>query len=645
MHLFINFRYTGKNLRHKLLVGFIISLFFLITAGSIFSLQYLTIASASDGKPDAVNTDRSSRTVSFTEVSTGLPSTGEYNFIAFGDINSDSEIDFAFGGEDYGSANTVGLKTYIGNGGISWSSASAGLWTSNSWGGLALVDADEDGYTELYATDEHWGTDNSSGLKVWEYRSGAWTDSTAHVNSPFTNGNPDNVVLTNITGDSKIDMVLCTQTGLKYYENNGGNPVTWNEVSTGLPTGPEYTALAVTDMNKDGLKDIVASDYSSGKHLFVQLASGDAWAEYSSGLTASGNVLGVAVGDVNNDTHMDIMFGTSLDGLKCWLGNSGGGSGGTAFSWTDGSSNLATNYRYAQIQLVDIDLDGDLDLVAPSAEGDKGIEIYLGNGNTNPGLVMGWTLASNTNLVSSGDWYGSNCHDINKDGFLDIVAASWGDGVKAYLNDLGQGLDLTPPGAINDLAITDVTKDSITINWSAPADNDTDAGSGPVQSYDIRYSTSNIDLGNWDSATQSVGVPFPQPLGTPQGLVISGLSYSTTYFIAVRSLDERPNISPLSNVVNDTTLGLGDSTLPGQITDLLATNPSSNSINLSWTAPANNGSIIASGSVSEYEIRYHTAEITNATWIDAMIFSQTITPQSPGIQEQIIISSLQPNTT
>ncbi|MCK5561672.1 MAG: fibronectin type III domain-containing protein, partial [Thermoplasmata archaeon] len=101
----------------------------------------------------------------------------------------------------------------------------------------------------------------------------------------------------------------------------------------------------------------------------------------------------------------------------------------------------------------------------------------------------------------------------------------------------------------------------------------------------------------------------------------------------------------LSNVINDTTLGLGDSTLPGQITDLQAADPTSNSINLTWTAPANNGSVISSGSVSEYEIRYHTEEITNASWVAATIFSQVITPQSPGIQEQIIISGLQPNTT
>jgi len=109
---------------------------------------------------------RSPRALSFTENSTGLPSSGDYNYIAFGDFNIDGNIDIAFGGEDYGTPNTVGLKAYTGNGGTSWSSASTGLWTGNSWGGLALEDADADGYIELYATDEYWGTDNSSGLKV-----------------------------------------------------------------------------------------------------------------------------------------------------------------------------------------------------------------------------------------------------------------------------------------------------------------------------------------------------------------------------------------------------------------------------------------------------------------------------------------------
>jgi hypothetical protein len=373
-----------------------------------------------DLKAEEPGTRSSSRgtTLDFTDNSTGFPSTGDYNFITFGDFNNDGDIDVASGAEDYPPANTVGLKAYTGNGGNSWTSASTNLWTGNSWGGVQLVDADEDGAMELYAVDEQWGTDNTSGLQVFEYRSGAWTNAPGHTSTPFPIGVPDNVLLTNITGDSKVDMVLCnnrtTPGGLIYYENKGGNPITWQKRSSGLPTSIEYTALAVADMNKDGLKDIVAMDYSNGEHMFVQQTAGNLWQEYSTGLGRSGTHLGVAVGDVNNDTHMDIIMGGTNNGLKALLGNSGGGTG-TSFTWTNANTGLTTSDRYAQIQVVDIDLDNDLDIIAPEANNNAvGIDIYLGNGSDNPGMNLGWTKATNTNLPTSGRWYGANCYDINQ---------------------------------------------------------------------------------------------------------------------------------------------------------------------------------------------------------------------------------------
>jgi hypothetical protein len=299
------------------------------------------------------STTRGARSIGFTDNSTGLPSSGGYNFVAFGDINNDGKIDIAAGGEDRGSLTTTGLYAYIGNGGTSWSSASTGLWTGNSWGGVQLADADGDGNIELYSTDERWGTFNSSGLKVFEYRSGAWTDSTTHVSTPLSSGLPDNVKIENITGDNKLDLVVSNSTtGLSYFENTGGNPVAWVKKEKGLPTSSEYTTFAIADMNKDGLKDIVACDYSGGEHLFVQRTSGNLWAEYSTGLSISGNVLGVAVGDVNGDTHMDIVYGRQGSGLRCLLGNSGGGSGGTSFSWTAANTGLSTSGQYWQIAVI-----------------------------------------------------------------------------------------------------------------------------------------------------------------------------------------------------------------------------------------------------------------------------------------------------
>jgi hypothetical protein len=590
------------------------------------------------------NSVRGINTLGFTENSSGLPSSGDYNFVTYGDFNSDNEFDIAFGGEDWDVQNTVGLNAYTGNGGSAWTGASGGLWTGNSWGGLALADADEDGYIELYACDEDWGSKNNSGVKVWEYRNGSWTDSSTHVSSPDSSGQPCNIVLANITGDSKLDMVVGRFSGVKYFENNGGNPVSWKERSTGLRSSDWFTALAVDDVNKDGLKDIVAGRYSA-EHLWIQSTTGNLWQDYSSTVSAPGYQIGAVIKDVNNDTHNDIIFGTTTpsngNGVYCLLGNSGGANGKT-FSWTTANTGLPTSERYGYIQVVDIDLDSDQDIIAPCGTNNNGIEIYLGNGSTNPGLNIGWTKATNINLTQTGDWYSTNCVDINHDGSLDIIAASWGSGVRVWLNNLSR--DMTPPAKISDLIGVNVTENSITVNWTAPADNGTDVVSGPVSEYDLRYSKSIITGANWGTRINVANEPEPSLPALTESYTLTGLSVGTQYYIAVRSADEIPNWSPISNVVVNTTLGVQDTTRPGQILDLEAIEPTQNTINLTWTAPADNGTTVSSGSVTEYDIRYYSEEITNYTWPLASKFINSLTPGAPGTTETCHVTSLQPET-
>lgn len=388
----------------------------------------------------SVGVTRNDDSLVFIESSKGLPKTGDYNFIALEDFNNDDEIDIAFGSGGWPVPTTFGLYAYTGNGGSSWASASEGLSTRNTWGGLGLIDADSDGYIELYAPDEPWGSSSNSGLKVWEYRDGSWTDSMLHVSTPVSYGVPNNVVLTDVSGSSRADMVVCKNKGINYYQNNGGNPATWEDRSDGLAKNKEFTGVAVVDINKDGLLDIIASDYSRNEYIYIQSSTGDLWSDYSESLDSGGITYGIAVGDVNNDSHMDLVFGTTGGGLLCWLGNSGG-SDGTDFSWVNGSADLITDNIYNQIQLVDIDLDGDLDIIGPEGNNGKGIHIYLGNGNTAPGMDISWELARNTNLPNTGIWYGANCYDINDDGATDLVGASWGFGVRVWLNNINGDLD------------------------------------------------------------------------------------------------------------------------------------------------------------------------------------------------------------
>jgi hypothetical protein len=363
-------------------------------------------------------------------------------------------------------------------------------------------------------------------------------------------GGPDNVIIADITGDEKLDMVLCLRNGIEYFENQGGNPAVWLDKSLGLATNGEYTAAAVADMNDDTLLDIVASDYNGGEHLFIQSLSGNLWQEFSDGLDTTGVVLGTGVGDVNSDGHTDIVYGTRDSGMYCWLGNSGGGSGGTDFTWTEANTGLPTSGRYSGIAVADIDSDGDLDIIAPTASGNKGIEIYLGDGGTG----SSWALTTGTGLAETGDWYGASVYDIDGDGALDIAGASWGSGIGVWLSNPGPVTgDTTPPATVTDLEVIEATETSIKLQWTAPGD---DASTGTAAKYDLRFSESPINGATWSTAIPLADPPTPKTSGQTEIVNITGLEQNTVYYFAVITADEADNWSPVSNSPTGTTLGV-----------------------------------------------------------------------------------------
>ena len=115
--------------------------------------------------------------------------------------------------------------------------------------------------------------------------------------------------------------------------------------------------------------------------------------------------------------------------------------------------------------------------------------------------------------------------------------------------------DTTPPAQITNLSATALNSNSVRLNWTAVGDDGT---SGTAASYDIRYSTSNITSANWSSATQVSGAPTPRQSGTVETMIISGLSNNTTYYFAIKAIDEAGNASAISNVANARTYKTAD---------------------------------------------------------------------------------------
>ncbi len=107
--------------------------------------------------------------------------------------------------------------------------------------------------------------------------------------------------------------------------------------------------------------------------------------------------------------------------------------------------------------------------------------------------------------------------------------------------------DGVPPDAIDDLEVVAVSAASVDLQWTVPEGN--------AALYDLRFSTSPIDEGNFEDATQFTDVPTPGAPGTTENATVTGLTPGTTHYFAVRSSDIFANLSPISNVVSAETDG------------------------------------------------------------------------------------------
>ncbi|SMH71421.1 putative spherulin 4 [Candidatus Nitrosotalea okcheonensis] len=158
------------------------------------------------------------------------------------------------------------------------------------------------------------------------------------------------------------------------------------------------------------------------------------------------------------------------------------------------------------------------------------------------------------------------------------------DTVPSYLSTevgmLDTGSTLTIPQSPTSLTATTISSSQINLSWTAPSNN----GGSAITGYKIERSTdSGITWSTIVANTASVSTTYSD----------SGLAASTAYTYRVSAINI-VGTSPPSNTATTITSGTVI-TIPGSPTSLTATTISSSQINLSWTAPSNNGGSAITG--------------------------------------------------
>jgi phosphodiesterase/alkaline phosphatase D-like protein len=180
---------------------------------------------------------------------------------------------------------------------------------------------------------------------------------------------------------------------------------------------------------------------------------------------------------------------------------------------------------------------------------------------------------------------------------------------------------------------------SVTLSWTTPGD---DSLSGTASQFDIRYSTSVITAANFSSATRwTTGVPSPLASGTMQNTVVTGLSPATTYWFAIKTADEVPNWSGISNIASKTTAAAPDLIRPAPIA-MTITGQTDSTVTVQWTAVGDDS---LTGTATSYDLRMSTSVITAANFASATALTGEPTPAAPGTIQSMTVRGLSRQVT
>ena len=244
-----------------------------------------------------------------------------------------------------------------------------------------------------------------------------------------------------------------------WYGDGRGN---WERIQR-FKIKADISSLAVGDVNNDNWIDIISSSRGDTKGIQVWLNLKGKFGE-ADPVTEKELYDGIRLGDVNGDNTLDIIAANSTDifkgGIQVWLGDGKG-----KFIPEKGP---ARNNIYRDVEIGDFDHDGNLDIVGAGWRVDGGaLRLWMGAGDGR------W---SEMPLIEKGSFWGLDAFDVNKDGHLDIIAATNFSGVKIYYGD-GKGLFpkhevLAKSGSFYSTKSADLNKDGIVDTIVASSNDD-----------------------------------------------------------------------------------------------------------------------------------------------------------------------------
>jgi chitodextrinase len=131
-------------------------------------------------------------------------------------------------------------------------------------------------------------------------------------------------------------------------------------------------------------------------------------------------------------------------------------------------------------------------------------------------------------------------------------------------------------------------------------------------------------------------MPTPGAPGAKQSVTVTGLLANTTYYFAIKTADEVPNWSGLSNVFSATTSTAPDLSRPAPLA-LSITSVTDTTALLGWNATGDDS---LTGTAASYDIRYSTSPISESSWATATQVTGEPTPAASGTAQTYLVRNL-----
>ncbi|MBZ8180643.1 FG-GAP-like repeat-containing protein [Oscillatoria salina] len=406
-----------------------------------------------------------------------------------GDFDGDGDIDLVGITSAFGQDDVFILKNSNNGNNWSYSLVYGDLQVDQDFpvGSVYVADLDNDGDEDIVST----SNDDDNVFVFYNNGSGtSWDDE--RISGGFRGAS--GLFVTDLGSDGFVDIIGASE--------DDQDIAVWRQTSRNNFQGEitidgsmeEAIAVYAADLDGDGDKDVVAAaQEENNAHIswWENEGNGSSWGDRNivSDFDDATDVIAV---DLDNDGDNDLVASASgsLDDIAWWKNN---GSGNFSRQ-----SNIDSNFNGVwEITAADLDKDGDLDIIGAARDANQ-VAWWQNDGSGN--------FSSRNTIASNFDGISVFVQDFNNDGYLDIASASFDDDNISWWSNNLVTAEISGISSTSDLEGTSKSF-TVSLDREAPEDITVTYSISGVSSSDYSGLSGEIDFSQGqDSQTISFNI-------------------------------------------------------------------------------------------------------------------------------------------